>query len=369
MGGVRVGSGATDSAIDYRRDPARARLRRHRDRWRTRGHRSRGGRRASRRSRRAPHERARDHRPALLQSGHRRDRQGHRGPRDRRTRRRDGARDRSRRPSSFGCSTAARDRPSGRRARRRSRALSPRGATLVEAQPNVVTIQGTVARLLIDMGDVVAASRPRRDAASSRAPWSITTGTFLRGTDPHRHGHLGERRACRRGRHHRTRRAVRRARRSRRARFKTGTPPRIDGRSRRARPARSGRTARSRTSTSPGPPSGPTPRRVRRPRHAAPGAAALLDHLRRRGGARTVVRDRLAESAMYGGAIGARGPRYCPSIEDKIVRFPDAERHQLFLEPEGLDTHGAVRERPLDVAAGGRAAGDAARGTRPRARA
>ena len=42
---------------------------------------------------------------------------------------------------------------------------------------------------------------------------------------------------------------------------------------------------------------------------------------------------------MYGGAIGARGPRYCPSIEDKIVRFPDAERHQLFLEPEGLDTH------------------------------
>jgi tRNA uridine 5-carboxymethylaminomethyl modification enzyme len=41
---------------------------------------------------------------------------------------------------------------------------------------------------------------------------------------------------------------------------------------------------------------------------------------------------------MYGGAITARGPRYCPSIEDKIVRFPDAARHQLFLEPEGHDT-------------------------------
>ena len=41
---------------------------------------------------------------------------------------------------------------------------------------------------------------------------------------------------------------------------------------------------------------------------------------------------------MYGGAIGSRGPRYCPSVEDKIVRFPAAERHQLFLEPEGLDT-------------------------------
>lgn len=41
---------------------------------------------------------------------------------------------------------------------------------------------------------------------------------------------------------------------------------------------------------------------------------------------------------MYGGAISGRGPRYCPSIEDKIVRFPDAPRHQVFLEPEGLDT-------------------------------
>ena len=42
---------------------------------------------------------------------------------------------------------------------------------------------------------------------------------------------------------------------------------------------------------------------------------------------------------MYGGAIGARGPRYCPSVEDKVVKFPEAARHQLFLEPEGLETH------------------------------
>ena len=41
---------------------------------------------------------------------------------------------------------------------------------------------------------------------------------------------------------------------------------------------------------------------------------------------------------MYGGAIASRGPRYCPSVEDKIVKFPAAERHQLFLEPEGHDT-------------------------------
>jgi tRNA uridine 5-carboxymethylaminomethyl modification enzyme len=52
-----------------------------------------------------------------------------------------------------------------------------------------------------------------------------------------------------------------------------------------------------------------------------------------------IIRDNLERSAMYGGAIGARGPRYCPSVEDKIVKFPDVERHQVFLEPEGHDTH------------------------------
>lgn len=51
-----------------------------------------------------------------------------------------------------------------------------------------------------------------------------------------------------------------------------------------------------------------------------------------------VVAGSLSRSAMYGGVIGARGPRYCPSIEDKVVRFPHAPRHQVFLEPEGLDT-------------------------------
>jgi tRNA uridine 5-carboxymethylaminomethyl modification enzyme len=51
-----------------------------------------------------------------------------------------------------------------------------------------------------------------------------------------------------------------------------------------------------------------------------------------------IILRHLKESALYGGAISGRGPRYCPSVEDKIVKFPDAARHQVFLEPEGLDT-------------------------------
>ncbi|HUR00714.1 MAG TPA: FAD-dependent oxidoreductase, partial [Gemmatimonadaceae bacterium] len=51
-----------------------------------------------------------------------------------------------------------------------------------------------------------------------------------------------------------------------------------------------------------------------------------------------IITENIGRSAMYGGAIASRGPRYCPSVEDKIVKFPNAERHQLFLEPEGHDT-------------------------------
>src|SRR5881296_3106819 len=53
----------------------------------------------------------------------------------------------------------------------------------------------------------------------------------------------------------------------------------------------------------------------------------------------SIIRLNISKSALYGGMIVGIGPRYCPSIEDKVVKFADKERHQVFLEPEGLDTH------------------------------
>lgn len=68
----------------------------------------------------------------------------------------------------------------------------------------------------------------------------------------------------------------------------------------------------------------------------------------------TIIRDNLHRSAMYGGTIQGVGPRYCPSIEDKVVRFADKERHQIFLEPEGITTeeiyvNGISSSLPFDV--------------------
>jgi len=109
------------------------------------------------------------------------------------------------------------------------------------------------------------------------------------------------------------------------ARFKTGTPPRIDGRS----------VNWSKVERQDG--DGDEFRfsfheRVTRPRQLPCWITWAGEEVKE------IIQQHLKESALYGGAISGRGPRYCPSVEDKIVKFPAAKRHQIFLEPEGLDT-------------------------------
>ena len=108
-------------------------------------------------------------------------------------------------------------------------------------------------------------------------------------------------------------------------RFKTGTPPRVDGRT-----VDFSRLERQDSDEEPG-----------RFSHweRSEGLGRLPCWLVRAGPeVKRVVAENLERSAMYGGEIGSRGPRYCPSIEDKILKFPDADSHQVFLEPEGLET-------------------------------
>ena len=108
-------------------------------------------------------------------------------------------------------------------------------------------------------------------------------------------------------------------------RFKTGTPPRVDGRS----------VDLSRCERQDGEDS--AFRFCFYSREPLPGQRPCWitwcgAELKR------IVTANLSRSALYGGEISGRGPRYCPSIEDKVVRFPNVARHQVFLEPEGLDT-------------------------------
>ena len=109
------------------------------------------------------------------------------------------------------------------------------------------------------------------------------------------------------------------------ARFKTGTPPRVDGRSVNWSKVerQDGDSDESRFSFH---------ERIERPRQVPCWITWAGEELKE------IIQRHLKESALYGGAISGRGPRYCPSVEDKIVKFPAAKRHQIFLEPEGLDT-------------------------------
>ncbi len=207
--------------------------------------------------------------------------------------------------------------------------------SLIEAHPTLTAIQGTAARLLLGPNGRIAGVETTEGRRLSARAVVITTGTFLRGRI-----HIGTGLAVSGGRAGEAA-TVELAEQFAEfgletARFKTGTPPRIDGRSvnfavlqRQDSEIEAFDFSWSAF--------WPTPRRTGdRTRHPEQ-LPCWITYVEEP--AKALVRDRLNESAMYGGAIGTRGPRYCPSIEDKIVRFPDAERHQLFLEPEGLDTH------------------------------
>ncbi|HSV04577.1 MAG TPA: tRNA uridine-5-carboxymethylaminomethyl(34) synthesis enzyme MnmG [Phenylobacterium sp.] len=107
-------------------------------------------------------------------------------------------------------------------------------------------------------------------------------------------------------------------------RLKTGTPARLDGRT-----IAWGRLERQEADAEPYPFSFLT-RAITNPQIAC-GVTATTAETHR------IIAERLGESAGYGGRVASRGPRYCPSIEDKVVRFKDKTSHQIFLEPEGLD--------------------------------
>jgi tRNA uridine 5-carboxymethylaminomethyl modification enzyme len=124
-------------------------------------------------------------------------------------------------------------------------------------------------------------------------------------------------------------------------RLKTGTPPRLDGRT----------IDWAQFERQPGDPV-PTPFSFMTERIDRPQVDCHLGYTTDE--TRRILRDSIARSPLYSGQIEGIGPRYCPSIEDKIVKFPDKPRHQIFLEPEGLDTNeiyvnGMSTSMPIDV--------------------
>jgi tRNA uridine 5-carboxymethylaminomethyl modification enzyme len=195
--------------------------------------------------------------------------------------------------------------------------------SLLERQVRLEFAQGTAASLVLDgrtVRGVVTVDGRRFEAAAV----VLTAGTFLRGRI-----HLGLGTQVPAGRAGESP-AVEIAQAIDKlglavARFKTGTPPRVDGRS-------VDLSRLERQDGDPGPYWFSYHERVPHPAQLPCYLTRSDDRLR------DIIQRHLQESALYGGAISGRGPRYCPSIEDKVVKFPDAVGHQVFLEPEGLDT-------------------------------
>jgi tRNA uridine 5-carboxymethylaminomethyl modification enzyme len=202
---------------------------------------------------------------------------------------------------------------------------------VLDAEPNLQIKQAEVAELLvIDSSEGEGGSRRiqglrLRDGrcVSARAV-ILTTGTFLNGLihcgeQTYPAGRSGEAAAILLGENLK-------ALGLRHCRLKTGTPPRLDGRT----------IDFARFQAQPGD-ADPTPFSFRTRRITQPQVNCYIAHTTAE--SHRIIRENVHRSPMYSGQIHSTGPRYCPSIEDKIVKFPDKETHQLFLEPEGLHTH------------------------------
>jgi tRNA uridine 5-carboxymethylaminomethyl modification enzyme len=212
---------------------------------------------------------------------------------------------------------------------------------VLEREPNLRILQAEVGELLLEDG---APRRVRgvvlRDGRTAMAGTVvITTGTFLNGL-----AHVGENTySCGRngeapsnflGNYLRTLGLAW-------TRLKTGTPPRLDGRS-----IDWSKFEPQNGDTKPTPFSFLTAKIDREQVQCFIAYTNDATH--------AVLRESIARSPLYSGQIEGVGPRYCPSIEDKVVKFPDKTRHQIFLEPEGLDTNeiyvnGMSTSMPVDV--------------------
>ena len=207
---------------------------------------------------------------------------------------------------------------------------------LLEEHPTLHTIQGTVARLVLDgkgSGRVLGIETLEGRRFGS-ATVVITTGTFLRGRI-----HIGTDTSMAGGRAGEGS-SVDLAQQLEEvglvvSRFKTGTPPRIDGRSVDFSDLEEQHSEVDQFDYS-WSHFWATPRAHNSDTRHPKQLPCWISYLEEPG--KNIIADNIARSAMYGGAIASQGPRYCPSVEDKIVKFPNAERHQLFLEPEGHDT-------------------------------
>ncbi len=211
---------------------------------------------------------------------------------------------------------------------------------ILAERPEITVVEGEAADLVMD-GPRVAGVVLADGSALRAGAVVVTTGTFLRGVI-----HIGDHSypAGRMGEQPSNRLAERfNSMALPVGRLKTGTPPRLDGRT----------IDWSVLESQPGDPD-PVFLSFLTAAVTAPQISCGITHTNER--THEIITRNLGRSAMYGGRIEGIGPRYCPSIEDKVVRFADKTSHQIFLEPEGADDdtvypNGISTSLPADVQA------------------